>query len=187
MSSRRVTESGTVLSQFFNQQIGRQRRFLVECAIQGCDHSLFDFRAAEAVAGADDLDQIEMFCLLLPKTQVNLPDGFPLGLVRQVHKKDFIESAFAKEFGGKHGKIVGGGHDEDLLLLFLKPREKRAEQPAAQSRIGLAASAPAAMAFSISSIHRTMGESDSAISIALRKFFSDSPTNLSNNRPGVEF
>ena len=32
-----------------------------------------------------------------------------------------------------------------------------------------------------------MGERDSAISIALRKFFSDSPTNLSNNRPASSF
>src|SRR4029077_9159299 len=86
------------VGQFFNQQIGRQRCFLVECAIEGCDHSLFDFRAAETVAGADDLDQIELFHILLPKPQVNLPDGFPLAVVRQVHKKYFIESASAKEF-----------------------------------------------------------------------------------------
>src|SRR5580765_5076968 len=83
------------VGQFFNQQIGRQRCFLVECAIEGCDHSLFDFRTAEAVAGADDLEQIELVRVLLPKTQVNLPDGFPFAVVRQVHKKDFIESAFA--------------------------------------------------------------------------------------------
>ncbi len=115
------------VGQFFNQKIGRQRCFLVECAIKGYDHSLFDFRTAEAVAGADDLEQVETFHVLLPKTQVNLPDRFPFAVVRQVHKKDFIESAFAQEFGGKQRKIVGGGHDEDLLFLLLEPREKCAE------------------------------------------------------------
>src|SRR4029077_11801830 len=81
------------VGQFFNQQIGRQWCFLVECAIEGCDYGLLDFRTAEAVAGADDLEQAELCRVLLSKTQMNLPDGFPLAIVRQIYEKYFIESA----------------------------------------------------------------------------------------------
>ncbi len=50
-------------------------------------------------------------------------------------------------------------------------------------------SAPAMppMAFSNSSIHRTAGAIDSASAMAFRKFFSDSPTYLSYNRPASSF
>ena len=68
-------------------------------SIEGRDYRLFDFRTAEAVACADDLAQIERLAVLLPEAEVNLPDGFPFSIVRQIDEKDLIESPFAQEFG----------------------------------------------------------------------------------------
>ena len=45
--------------QLFDEEIGRQRRSLVQSTIESCHDRLFDLRPAEAVARADDLRQIE--------------------------------------------------------------------------------------------------------------------------------
>ena len=43
------------VGQFFDEQVGCERSFLMQRPIEGRHHRLFDFRTAEAVARADDL------------------------------------------------------------------------------------------------------------------------------------
>ena len=69
--------------------------------IEGRDDGLFYFRSAEAVARADDFEEIQLYGVLLPEPQVDLPDGLALVIVRQVDEKDFVEAPFTKEFRGK--------------------------------------------------------------------------------------
>src|SRR5689334_11272766 len=75
---------GHRVGQFFDEQVGRERSFLVQRSIEGCYHGLLDLRPAKAVACADDLAEVELLAVLLPESQVNRPDAFPLGIVWQI-------------------------------------------------------------------------------------------------------
>lgn len=57
------------------------------------------------------------------------------GSPRKIDKEDFIEAAFAEEFGREIRDIVGGSHDEDRGRFFVEPGEESAEDACAGARI----------------------------------------------------
>ena len=99
----------------------------VEGVVERSDDDLFEFGTAESVGEFGDCGDLEIFGVAFSLFKVNGDDLFAFGEVGEVNEEDFVEAAFAEEFGGEGGDIVGGGDDEDGFGFFLHPAEEGAE------------------------------------------------------------
>ena len=84
------------VSQFFDQESGRERLLVMQCAVQRGHHRLLDLRAAESIAGAHDFAEIECGAVLFSEAQMDLPDGGSLTGIGQIYEEDFVEPAFSE-------------------------------------------------------------------------------------------
>ena len=63
----------------------------------------------------------------------DLGAGFEIG---EVDEEDFVEAAFAQQFGGQGFDIVSGGDEEDGGLVLLHPGEEGAEHALGEAAVG---------------------------------------------------
>src|SRR5450759_3276886 len=121
-----------------------------------------DLRADEALRGLRQENDVEETRVDADLLEMDVEDGLALVLVRQVEEEHLVEAALADDLGGQEVDAVRRRRHEDEPLLLLHPREERRED-AAERRVAAARLAPAMIAISISSIHRSAGDSDSTV------------------------
>src|SRR5215212_11122426 len=99
-------------AQRFQQQLGRQRLFRAQRAVERGDHGLFDLGAAESLARRRKARDVELRDVLLSRAEVNREDRRAFGGRRQVDEEDLVEAAFAQKLRRQAQHVVRGADDE---------------------------------------------------------------------------
>ena len=110
----------------------------LKCSEHGFEINGFDLCTRQSFGDAAQLPQIIVVGVTAMFGNDDTPDGFPFGVIRQVHIEQLVEAAFAQHLGWELGDVVGGGDDEPRFGFLLHPTEEGAEDTGTGSTVGLA-------------------------------------------------
>src|SRR5688572_12054847 len=117
---------GNCLAQSAKEMILVQGLLVVERFIEGAVDGFLDFGAAEAFAGGGEFLEGKFLGVSTAASQMDGEDFLALVQAGEVDKEDFVEAAFAEEFGRERGNVVGGGDDKNRRGFFAEPGEEGA-------------------------------------------------------------
>jgi len=93
--------------------------------VQGGYHRLLHLGAAETLGRGGELFYIEVIRPEAALFQVDIEEGCPRLVIRQVDEEYLVEAPFAQQLWGQQVYVVGGGGQERAVLALLHPGEER--------------------------------------------------------------